>query len=149
MTQTSDTEPLNLDRFVTAQAPIISTVLKELREGQKRTHWIWFIFPQVDGLGSSSMARRYAIRSGDEASAYLAHSVLGPRLLECTMTVLAVARKSAHDVFGSPDDLKFRSSMTLFDALGAEPLFRSALDRFYDGIPDERTLAVLARWSSR
>jgi uncharacterized protein (DUF1810 family) len=139
----------DLNRFVAAQDPVMATVLAELRQGQKRTHWIWFIFPQAEGLGSSQMARHYAIRSKDGAAAYLAHPVLYPRLLECTKAALSFADKSAHDIFGSPDDFKFRSSMTLFNSLGTRLVFRAALDQFFSGIPDEKTLAILARWSER
>jgi uncharacterized protein (DUF1810 family) len=148
VTAPSGDDPFDLDRFVAAQKPVMTTVLRELSQGQKRTHWIWFVFPQVDGLGSSPMAQHYAIHSKYEATAYLAHSVLGPRLLECTELVLRVAGKSAHDIFDSPDDLKFRSSMTLFNSLGAQAVFHAALDRFYGGIPDEKTLAILARWNA-
>jgi uncharacterized protein (DUF1810 family) len=138
----------NLERFVAAQKPVMAAVFKELGQGQKRTRWIWFVLPQVDGLGSSTMAKHYAVRSKGEATAYLAHSVLGPRLLECTELVLRVAAKSAHDIFGSPDDLKFRSSMTLFNAISTQTAFHAALDRFYSGIPDEKTLAILAAWNT-
>jgi uncharacterized protein (DUF1810 family) len=141
-------DPFDLDRFVVAQKPVMAAVFKELGQGQKLTHWIWFVFPQVDGLGSSTMARYYAIHSKGEATAYLAHSVLGPRLLECTELVRRVAAKSAHDIFGSPDDLKFRSSMTLFNSISTQRVFHAALDRFYGGVPDEKTLAILARWNA-
>ena len=141
-------DPFDLQRFTEAQSPVLTTVLNELKQGQKRTHWIWFFFPQVTGLGSSQMAKHYAIRSREEARAYLGHHILGPRLIECTQAVLLIAGKSAHDIFGSPDDLKFRSSMTLFEAVGGQPLFRSALDRFYGGSPDEKTLAILAAWKA-
>jgi uncharacterized protein (DUF1810 family) len=107
-------EPYDLERFLKAQNPVYADVLAELCEGRKRTHWIWFIFPQAEGLGHSSMAKRYAIKSRDEAAAYLAHPILSTRLLECTELVLAHSGKAAPDIFGSPDDLKFRSSMTLF-----------------------------------
>lgn len=137
-------DPFDLCRFVEAQADSLATALAELRAGRKRSHWIWYVFPQIAGLGSSPMARRYAIASLDEARAYLAHPVLGPRLRECTQAALAGATGSAHDLFGSPDDLKFRSSMTLFAAAApGDPLFERALDRFYDGGRDERTLATL------
>jgi uncharacterized protein (DUF1810 family) len=138
----------DLDRFVAAQASLYSTVTDELRRGRKRTHWIWFIFPQVVGLGHSSMAQHYSIRSRAEAAAYLAHGLLGGRLLECTELVLGNAGKSAHDIFGSPDDLKFRSSMTLFAAVSARAIFQRAIDRFYNGIPDEATLAIMTNWPS-
>jgi uncharacterized protein (DUF1810 family) len=141
-----EADPFNLKRFFEAQNPIYTTALNELQMGRKRTHWMWFIFPQVEGLGSSSMAQHYAIHSRDEALAYLGKTLLRARLIECTEAVLAVRHKSAHDVFGSPDDVKFRSSMTLFNAFGKSDCFKFALDRFYGGTEDEATLAVLRRW---
>jgi uncharacterized protein (DUF1810 family) len=117
-----------------------------LRRGRKQMHWIWFIFPQVEGLGVSPIAQYFAIRSRDEAAGYLADPVLGGRLVECTELVLGNAGKTAHEIFGSPDDIKFRSSMTLFRAVAAQPIFQAALDRFYHGKPDERTLAILTGW---
>jgi len=135
-----------LQRFVDAQAPIYATVLAELRAGAKRTHWMWFVFPQIAGLGLSPTAQLYAISSLDEARAYLAHPVLGPRLREATAAVNAVAGRTAHDIFGSPDELKFRSSMTLFAAAAPqEPAFQAALDRYFGGQPDPRTLELLGR----
>ena len=138
-------DDFDLDRFTAAQAPVIEQVKRELRAGEKRSHWMWFVFPQLAGLGSSPMARRYAIASLDEARAYLRHPVLGPRLVECTGLVNAVeAGRTAHAVFGSPDDLKFRSSMTLFGrADPAEPVFRAALGRSFGGEEDPRTVALL------
>lgn len=143
----SKTDPHDLRRFIAAQQPVYTRVTSELRHGHKQTHWIWFIFPQVAGLGHSSTANRYAIRSRDEAAAYIAHAVLSERLLECTELVLAHPDKTANDILGSPDDLKFRSSMTLFGAVSARPLFQTALDRFYRGLPDERTLHILKAWA--
>jgi uncharacterized protein (DUF1810 family) len=143
----SDADPFDLERFVTAQAPIFETALNELRAGRKRSHWMWFIFPQLRGLGSSPMATFYGIGSLEEARAYLAHAVLGPRLVRCTEAVLAIKDHSPRAIFGSPDDMKFHSSMTLF-ALAAgdgESPFRQALGRFWDGRMDERTLALLGR----
>jgi uncharacterized protein (DUF1810 family) len=132
-----------LDRFVEAQDGVYDDALAELTTGRKRTHWMWFIFPQIAGLGSSPTAQFYAIASLDEAKAYLAHPVLGPRLRECARALLAVDGRSAHDIFGYPDDLKLRSSMTLFARAADDPaLFQAVLDRFYDG-PDPRTLALL------
>jgi uncharacterized protein (DUF1810 family) len=122
-------------------------VLAELKSGRKQSHWIWFIFPQVDGLGRSSTAHQYAIKSREEAIAYLATPVLGARLIECTKAVLAVPDKSAHEIFGSPDDMKFHSSMTLFDAVDGGDLYRQALDRFFNGEPDQATLDILREWS--
>jgi uncharacterized protein (DUF1810 family) len=141
----SEADAFNLERFVTAQAPVFETVLAELRAGRKRTHWIWFIFPQLAGLGRSSMARFYGIGSLEEARAYLAHPVLGPRLDQCTRIVLESEGPSLHAIFGSPDDLKFRSSMTLFSLAADDPddVFRYALDRWCDGQPDEQTLALI------
>src|SRR5882724_3520289 len=107
-------DPFDLERFVKAQAPVFGAALDELKAGHKRTHWMWFVFPQLRGLGHSTMAEIYGIASLDEARAYLAHPVLGPRLRQCTEAVLAVADRSLHAIFGSPDDAKFRSSMTLF-----------------------------------
>jgi uncharacterized protein (DUF1810 family) len=137
-------DPLNLERFVTAQAPVFETVLAELRAGRKRSHWMWFIFPQLAGLGRSSTARFYGISSIDEARAYLAHPVLGPRLELCTRTVIASESPSLHAIFGTPDDLKFRSCMTLFSLSPDDPdnPFSQALDRWC-GQPDEQTLALL------
>jgi uncharacterized protein (DUF1810 family) len=136
----------DLQRFIDAQDPVYAEVLRELTAAAKRTHWMWFVFPQLRGLGRSAMALRYGIESIDEARAYLRHAVLGPRLRECTALVLRARNKSAHDIFGSPDDLKLRSCMTLFgEVAGAEPAFRQVLERFFDGQPDARTLALLKR----
>ena len=137
-------DPHDLQRFVDAQDAVIDDVKRELRSGRKRSHWMWFVFPQVEGLGSSEMARRYAISSRAEAEAYLAHPILGARLRECTALVNAVDGRSATEVFGSPDDLKFRSSMTLFEAVADDPApFATALERYYDGDRDEKTLDLL------
>ena len=133
----------DLDRFISAQADCYEVVRAELQAGRKTTHWMWFIFPQIDGLGQSTMAKRYAIRSRQEAIDYLQHPVLGVRLLECTGLMLAVKGKSAFEILGTPDDLKFRSSMTLFAEVAGESVFRNALDRFYEGKPDARTLELL------
>lgn len=138
-------DPHDLARFLDAQAPVIDQVRAELAAGAKRTHWMWFVFPQLQGLGSSPMARRYALAGLDEARAWLAHPVLGPRLEDLTRLVLsAPPDRSVHDIFGSPDDVKFRSSMTLFARAAPEArLFRDALDRFFGGAEDPRTLAIL------
>ena len=134
----------DLDRFISAQADCYEAVRAELQAGWKTTHWMWFIFPQIDGLGQSTMAKRYAIRSRQEALDYLQHPVLGVRLLECTGLMLAVKNKSAFEILGTPDDLKFRSSMTLFaEVAGDDSDFRKALDRFHEGRPDVRTLELL------
>ncbi|MDS0293734.1 DUF1810 domain-containing protein [Halogeometricum luteum] len=141
---TDEDDPWNLQRFVEAQDPVIDDVKAELRAGRKRTHWMWYVFPQMEGLGRSRMSRRYAIASRDEAEAYLAHSTLGPRLRECSALVNDVEGRSANEIFGSPDDLKFRSSMTLFDAVADDPApFRTALERYYGGEPDPKTLELL------
>ncbi len=134
----------DLDRFVEAQAGVHDEALAELRAGRKRSHWMWFVFPQVEGLGTSPMAQRYALAGPDEARAFLAHPVLGPRLLECTRAVLAVEGRTLHEIFGSPDDLKFRSSMTLFEiAAGPGSVFSEALDRYCGGVRDAATLGRL------
>jgi uncharacterized protein (DUF1810 family) len=133
----------DLERFVTAQDGVWDTALAELRAGRKRTHWMWFIFPQIAGLGASPTAQRYALRGLDEARAYLAHPVLGPRLREASRAVLGVEGRSADRIFGHPDDLKLRSSMTLFARAADDPaVFEAVLERYYDG-PDPRTEALL------
>lgn len=137
-------DPYGLQRFVDAQARNYADALSELRAGRKASHWMWYVFPQVAGLGSSAMARAYAIRSIEEARAYLAHPVLGARLRECVAAALTVRGRSARQVFGSPDDLKFRSSLTLFAAADpGEPLFRDALDAYFAGAPDAATVEKL------
>ncbi len=133
-----------LDRFVHAQNPIIADVRRELADGRKRTHWMWFVFPQLAGLGHSPTARHYALASLAEAKAYLAHPVLGSRLIECAALVNAVEGRSVHTIFGSPDDLKFHSSMTLFAAAASkEAVFREALDKYFAGTMDPRTMGLL------
>ena len=134
-------DPFDLQRFVAAQAPVIDRVRAELRAGAKRSHWMWFVFPQVSGLGSSAMAVRYAVASRDEARAYLAHPVLGARLREGTQAVLDTEGRSAHQIFGSPDDMKFHSSMTLFDAVAPGEVFEAALAKYFDGARDKGTVA--------
>lgn len=134
----------DLERFVAAQEPVIRTALEELRAGQKRTHWMWFVFPQLGALGRSPRAKFYGLADLNEARAYFAHPLLGPRLLACTEVVNAVSGRSAREIFGSPDDLKFRSSMTLFHrAAPHEPAFGTALARYYGGVEDEATIALL------
>ncbi|WP_431268760.1 DUF1810 domain-containing protein [Dankookia sp. P2] len=133
-----------LDRFLAAQAPVIDQVRAELTAGRKRSHWMWFVFPQLRGLGHSAMAQQYGLASLEEARAYLAHPVLGKRLRDCTALVNAVQGRSAEEILGEVDALKFRSCLTLFAA--AEPgegVFRTALDRYYAGAEDPRTLALL------
>ena len=138
------TNMFNLDRFVQAQEHVMADVQAELRAGRKQTHWMWFVFPQIAGLGHSATARHYAIASREEAVAYLAHPVLGPRLVACTELANAVTSRSANQVFGSPDDLKFRSSMTLFALVQASnAVFQAALDRYFGGQPDPATVQLL------
>jgi uncharacterized protein (DUF1810 family) len=136
-------DPFNLQRFVDAQEPIYRQVLEELRQGHKATHWMWFVFPQIAGLGFSAMAQRFAIGSRAEAAAYLNHDVLGPRLLECTRLVIASSNRSITDILGSPDDMKFRSCMTLFGAFSSHPIFNDAIETFYADGKDPATLSIL------
>lgn len=137
-------DPYHLQRFVDAQDRVYDGVLAELRAGAKRSHWIWFIFPQLQGLGRSSTARVYGISGLAEARAYLDHPVLGPRLRECARLVLAIDNRSADDIFGWPDNLKVRSSMTLFaHATDDNADFTAVLDKFYGGDQDPRTLELL------
>ena len=138
-------DPHRLNRFVEAQAAVYSQALAELRAGYKQSHWMWFVFPQLEGLGMSETARRYGIRSLDEARAYLRHAVLGARLIECANAVLGITGRSAHDIFGSPDDMKLRSSATLFAQVSdSRSVFHQLIDRYFDGQADERTMALLA-----
>jgi uncharacterized protein (DUF1810 family) len=134
---------VSLSRFVEAQGPVIAAARAELGAGQKRSHWMWFLFPQIAGLGKSPMAQHYAIASLAEARAYLDHPVLGPRLRELTRLVLAIEGKTAHEIFGSPDDIKFRSSMTLFDAVSPGDVFAAALDKYFAATRDPLTLQKL------
>ena len=137
-------DPFDLRRFVEAQAPIYASALRELREGRKRSHWMWFVFPQLRGLGRSPMAQRYGIDNLDEARAYLGHAILGPRLMESIEAVMGVSCRTLHEIFGSPDDIKFRSSMTLFaTANGHGSLFRQPLERYCGGQMDPATLKLL------
>jgi uncharacterized protein (DUF1810 family) len=137
-------DPFDLSRFVDAQQGVYETALAEIRGGRKRSHWMWFIFPQVKGLGSSAMARRFAIGSLAEAKAYLDHPVLGPRLLECVEALTALEGRTASEVFGFPDDMKLRSSATLFAlASPAGSVFERLLDQYYAGEHDERTMALV------
>ena len=134
----------DLGRFVNAQAAVYPQVVAELQAGEKRSHWIWFIFPQIKGLGRSPMAELYAIASLAEAQAYARHPLLGPRLHECTRLVNEVEGRTIHQILGNPDNLKFRSSMTLFArAAPANPLFQQALDKYFAGQPDSLTLQLL------
>jgi len=133
-----------LERFVDAQASVYAAVLGELGAGRKTSHWMWFVFPQLKALGRSRTALFYGLEDRAEAAAYWGHPLLGPRLLECTRLVLATTGRSAHAIFGSPDDLKLCSCMTLFEAVAPEePAFRAVLDRFYAGVADVATLEQL------
>jgi uncharacterized protein (DUF1810 family) len=137
-------DPFDLQRFVAAQDPVIGRVEAELAAGAKTSHWMWFVFPQLKGLGHSATARHYGIENRAEATAYRAHPVLGPRLIRCTALVLGVDGKSALQIFGSPDDMKFHSSLTLFAEVAPEvPEFRRALHKYFGGTPDAKTLALL------
>jgi len=137
-------DPYNLQRFLDAQEQVFESVVRELAAGCKRTHWIWFVFPQIDGLGHSAMAREYAISSQAEACAYLAHEVLGARLIQCTQLVNSINSRTAKQIFQYPDYLKFRSSMTLFARCpGESDVFGQALDKYFAGRPDELTLEIL------
>ncbi len=135
----------DLQRFVVAQEPLMDDVTAELTAGRKRTHWMWFVFPQLRGLGHSQLAWHFGLRSAAEARAYLAHPTLGTRLRDCVGLVLAVQGRTAHEIFGSPDDLKLRSCLTLFREIdGADGVFGRAIDKFFDGQPDPMTLQLLA-----
>jgi uncharacterized protein (DUF1810 family) len=137
-------DPFDLKRFVDAQAPVYRGIVAELRDGRKRSHWMWFVFPQLLGLGGSPMAVRYGISSLDEARAYLGHELLGPRLIECTRLVNQVQGRSIGEIFGSPDDLKLCSSMTLFARAAADNQdFVALLNKYYNGYQDQLTLARL------
>ncbi|OBG56382.1 MULTISPECIES: DUF1810 domain-containing protein [unclassified Mycobacterium] len=141
-----ESDPFDLQRFIDAQAPVYRNVVEELRSGRKRSHWMWFVFPQLRGLGGSPTAVHYGISSLDEARAYLRHDLLGPRLRECARLVNEVQGRSVGDIFGSPDDLKLRSSMTLFaHATEENEDFVALLDKYYDGRQDRLTLERLAR----
>lgn len=144
-TQDSPSEdPWNLARFVSAQEGVYARALAELRAGEKQSHWMWFIFPQLVGLGSSSTAQRYGIRGLAEAKAYLDHPILGPRLVECMQTILTIPDRSAFEIFGSPDDLKLRSCATLFAELSSgRSIFTEVLERFFEATPDPLTLQRL------
>jgi uncharacterized protein (DUF1810 family) len=134
----------NLQRFVDAQSPVFEEVCSELQEGRKRGHWMWFIFPQIEGLGSSHLARKFAISSREEAEAYLIHPILGPRLRHCTRLVSLIEGRSIDQIFGHPDDLKFHSSMTLFaNATSDNQVFRDALHKYFGGEPDRLTVERL------
>jgi uncharacterized protein (DUF1810 family) len=137
-------DPYNLQRFVDAQDPVYDQVRSELEEGHKRTHWMWFVFPQIEGLGHTSMARKFAISSLDEAKAYLQHPVIGARLIECTRLVINTTGRTIEQIFGYPDDLKFRSAMTLFARASTDnSIFEDALRKYFRGEHDRLTLERL------
>jgi uncharacterized protein (DUF1810 family) len=143
-------DPFDLRRFITAQDAVMEDVLAELRAGQKVSHWMWFVFPQIQGLGFSSTAQRYAIGSREEARAYHEHPALGTRLRACTHLVLNIEGRNAEQIFGSPDDLKCRSCMTLFaEVAPGELIYREALQKYFAGEPDPRTLEILSTRSNR
>ena len=142
--QATTLDPYNLTRFTRAQESDYERALGEIRAGQKRSHWMWYVFPQVAGLGSSATSVRYAINSREEATAYLAHPVLGPRLLECAQALLRIDRRSALQIFGSPDDMKLRSSATLFASVSPErSLFHQIIDQYFEGNADIRTIELM------
>jgi uncharacterized protein (DUF1810 family) len=136
----------NLQRFLSAQSGIFEGVVAELSAGRKRSHWMWFIFPQIAGLGHSAMAEKYAIGSASEARAYLEHPILGARLRQCTQLVIDIRGRGIDEIFGNPDDVKFCSSMTLFMKAAADPtIFKNAIDKYFAGVLDQKTLEMLAR----
>lgn len=144
MLKTDVNDPYNLQRFVDAQNPIYEEVRSELRDGYKRGHWMWFIFPQIKGLGYSRLANKFAITSREEAESYLKHPILGPRLRECTRLVLLATGRSIDEIFGSVDSMKFRSSMTLFaSATSDHEVFKDALQKYFGGAFDRSTLERL------
>ena len=142
-------DPFNLQRFVDAQSPIFDRVSSELRDGAKRSHWMWFIFPQIKGLGQSQLARKFAISSREEAKAYLEHPILGLRLIECTELVNLIEDRTIEQIFGYPDDLKFRSCMTLFANVSDNQIFTDALSKYFNGESDPSTLQRLETRLSR
>jgi uncharacterized protein (DUF1810 family) len=138
-------DPYCLQRFVDAQQQVFERTCRELRQGRKQSHWMWFVFPQIKGLGHSETAQKYAISSREEAAAYLAHPILGPRLRECSRIVANLEGVTGEDIFGYPDETKFRSSMTLFTQVAADnDVFKRCLEKYFDGEPDPATLAALA-----
>jgi uncharacterized protein (DUF1810 family) len=139
-------DPWNLSRFIEAQQGDYEQALAEIRAGRKRSHWMWYVFPQFAGLGSSPTSVHYAIKSTEEAEAYLAHPVLGRRLVECAEAVLQIHGRSAHEIFGSPDDLKLRSSATLFASVSPEgSVFHQIIDKYFDGTADVRTIELMSQ----
>jgi len=149
MNHSNHEDRFNLRRFIEAQATVYPVVVEELQRGRKSSHWMWFIFPQISGLGRSATAKNFAIRSGDEARAYLDHPLLGERLIKCTRLVNNVSERTAAQIFGYPDELKFRSSMTLFNAVNNHiPVFAQALEQYFEGEPDQLTLDILGQQNS-
>ena len=139
-----DNDPYDLNRFVQAQAEDYDQALAQIRAGRKRSHWMWYVFPQFHGLGFSSTSRRYAIKTIAEAEAYLRHPLLGPRLEECCETLIDIEGRSAHDIFGSPDDVKLRSCATLFKHVSAPgSVFERLLGKYFAGVPDQKTLQLI------
>ena len=139
-------DPYDLARFIEAQRGEYEQALAEIRSGRKRSHWMWYVFPQFTGLGSSPTSAHYAIKSREEAKQYLAHPVLGRRLVECAEAVLQIRDRSAHEIFGSPDDLKLRSSATLFASVSPEgSVFHRIIDKYFDGKRDVRTTELMSR----
>jgi uncharacterized protein (DUF1810 family) len=139
-----ENSPTDLSRFLDAQENDYDTALQEIKNGRKRSHWMWYIFPQIAGLAMSEMSRRYAIKDMEEAEAYLNHPVLGKRLVEISNALLQLDENDPHEIFGSPDDMKLRSCTTLFAAVeDADPVFNQVLDRFFDGTQDQQTLTLL------
>jgi uncharacterized protein (DUF1810 family) len=144
MSNQTQVDPYNLQRFVLAQDPVFTQVLGELKRGEKRQHWMWFVFPQIKGLGQSQIANKYAISSGAEAKAYLGHPILGIRLIQCTQLTLATEERVAEQIFGTIDACKFKSSMTLFASVAPDQrVFQDALERYYHGELDSKTLNLL------
>lgn len=136
----------NLQRFIDAQKKDYATALKEIKNGRKQSHWMWYIFPQIQGLGFSSTSKYYAIKDVDEATAYLQHDILGTRLIEICNALLALKTNDANQIFGSPDDLKLKSCITLFAALpGSNLVFQSVLEKFFNGLKDNKTLQIISR----
>jgi len=139
----SSGDPYDIDRFVRAQATDYDQALSELRDGHKRSHWMWYIFPQIEGLGLSPMSRQYAIKGAAEARAYLDHPVLGPRLNECATVVYGISGRTALGIFGAPDDMKLRSSATLFASVSGGGIFEQLIQKYFEGKHDEKTLEKL------
>lgn len=146
----SNRDPFQLERFIQAQETVYQQALKELKNGKKKSHWIWYIFPQLEGLGHSATSKHYGIKSLEEAKEYLRHPVLGPRLLECCEAILAVKGRTAEDIFDFPDDMKLRSSMTLFASISPpDNMFLRVLQKYFDGGQDPKTIEILEGWKKK